>query len=64
MCDHCGWEQALVDVRMMLGQDPHILDVARLERIRAFVERRQCVTPGQRREILTLEAEWNPDDEA
>ena len=54
MCDHCEWQQALTDIRMLLSQDPHILDVARLERIRTSVERRGCVTPGQRREILSL----------
>lgn len=57
MCEHCDWEQALTDIRMMLSQDVHILDQARLERMRVRIENTQHATPMQRREILTLEAE-------
>ena len=62
MCEYCGWEQALTDIRMMISQDLHILDLARLERIKAGISRRSCVTPGQRAEILSLVSGEEPND--
>ena len=55
VCDYCDWKQSLTDIRMMLSQDVHIIDQARLERLRVRIENTQHCTPMQRQEILSLE---------
>lgn len=57
MCEHCDYEQALTDIETTLRLDPHILDQARLERIRSWIKTNNHVTPMQKREIVSLEAE-------
>lgn len=56
MCRHCDFEQVLTNIRMLLGSDLHILDQARLERLRFQIERRAHVTPMEKQEIETLES--------
>jgi hypothetical protein len=57
MCSWCDWEQTLVTIRMMLGQDIHTLDVARLERLQLRIGKTKHVTPMQKQEVLAIQAQ-------
>ena len=53
MCASCGWEQALTDIKMLQESDgTHVLDLPQLDRMKAGIELRQCVTPWQKKDLL------------
>lgn len=63
MCDHCDWEQALTDIRLMQQSALHILDLAKLDRLERRIRQTKHVTPMQKREIADLGAFQNGQED-